>query len=113
MLEKPKITDDMRQCFPMMLCYWMWLKKKKYWKRNDKKSLSKALDAIRKMLSQIVSLWPRKEGQGWDIPKFHEQLHIPDDILQNGAPSGSHSGPLEHNHIQLVKNQVRGPKEGE
>ena len=27
-LEKPKITDDMRQCFQMMLCYWMWLKKK-------------------------------------------------------------------------------------
>ena len=32
-LEKPKITDDMRQCFQMMLCYWMWLKKKKYWKK--------------------------------------------------------------------------------
>ena len=79
------------------------VKKEKYWKRNDKRSYLKALDAIRKMLSQIVSLWPGTEGQGWDIPKFHEQLHIPDDILQNGAPSGSHSGPLEHNHIQLVK----------
>ena len=77
--------------------------KEKYWKRDDKRSFLKALDAIRKMLNQIKSLWPRTEGQGWDIPKFHEQLHIPDNILQNGAPSGSHSGPLKHNHIQLVK----------
>ena len=23
-LEKPKITDDMRQYFQMMLCYWIW-----------------------------------------------------------------------------------------
>ena len=40
------------------------VKKEKYWKRDDKKSYLKALDAIRKMLSQIVSLWPRTEGQG-------------------------------------------------
>ena len=65
------------------------------------------------MLNQIVSLWPRTEGQGWDIPKFHEQLYISDDILQNGALSGSHSGPLEHSHIHLVKNQVRRLKKKE
>ena len=35
------------------------------------------------------------KGQGWNLPKFHEQLHIIDDIIWNGAPSGSYSGPLE------------------
>ena len=33
-LKKPKIADDMRQCFQMMLCYWMWLKKKILKKRQ-------------------------------------------------------------------------------
>ena len=54
------------------------------------------------MLSRIIALWPRTEGQGWK-PKSHEQIHVPDDIPDNGSPQGSHSGPLEHNHIDLVK----------
>ena len=98
-----KIVNDMRECFQMILCYWIWLKKDTYWCRNDRESLLAAKMAIRKMLSKIVSLWPRTEGQGWHLAKFHEQLHVPDDILYNGAPSGSHSGPLEHNHIRMVK----------
>ena len=59
--------------------------------------------AIRQMLSKIITLWPRSTGQGWNLAKFHEQLHVLDDIMQNGAPKGSHSGPVEHNHIEMVK----------
>ena len=95
--------NDMRECFQMMLCYWMWLKKDSYWIRGHKEDLDKALHAIRTMLTRIVALWPRTQGQGWNLAKFHEQLHVPDDINQNGSPCGSHSGPLEHNHIQMVK----------
>ena len=59
------------------------------------------------MLMKIKDFWPRTEGQGWNIPKFHEQLHVPDDILQNGSPAGTHSGPVEHNHIHFVKHLSR------
>ena len=55
------------------------------------------------MLMKIKVLWPRTEGQGWNIPKFHEQLHVPDDIFQNGSQASTHSGPVEHNHIHFVK----------
>ena len=96
-------VNDMRECFQMILCYWMWLKKDKYWKRKDKDSMVAAKYAIQQMLARIVDLWPRTTGQGWNLAKFHEQLHVPDDIFQNGAPSGSHSGPVEHGHIQMVK----------
>ena len=93
----------MRECFQMILCYWMWLKKDTYWKVGDNRTQLQATTAIRKMLSRIIALWPRTEGQGWKLPKFHEQIHVPDDIADNGSPQGSHSGPLEHNHIDLVK----------
>ena len=98
-----RTLNNMRECFQMVLCYWMWLKRKTYWHREDNEKYSEALGAIRRMLSKIKSIWPRTQGQGWDLPKFHEQLHVPDDILQNGAPAGTHSGPAEHNHIQFVK----------
>ena len=96
-------VKDMRECFQMLLCYWSWLKKDSYWARSDYKQMQEATQAIRKMLSRIIKLWPREEGQGWNLAKFHEQLHVPDDIFYNGCPKGSHSGPVEHNHIQMVK----------
>ena len=65
--------------------------------------MEQVTNAIRQMLSKLIVLWPRESGQGWNLAKFHEQLHILDDIYYNGSPQGSHSGPVEHNHIQMVK----------
>ena len=42
-LKKPKIVHDMRQCFQIMLCYWMWLKKKKYRKEIMRSLFQKPL----------------------------------------------------------------------
>ena len=79
------------------------VKKTKYWKINNKKASSNALRAIRKMLSRMKTFWPRETGQGWDLPKFLEQLHVIDDIIWNSALAGSFSGPLENNFIPFVK----------
>ena len=81
----------------------MWLKKKNYWKRDDRDTPLKAHEAIRKMHSRIKSLWPRTEGQNWNTAKFHEQQHGVNDMQNNGAPSGSNSGPPEHFFIDVVK----------
>ena len=97
-------VSQMRQVFQMMLCYWMWLKKDKYWKRGDKVAKEAARGAIQTMLHELMVLWPRDTGQGWEKAKVHEQLHVPDDIERNGAPQGWHSGPTENNHIASVKN---------
>ena len=59
------------------------------------------------MLQSIINLWPCHKGQGWEIGKFHEPLHVPDDIVCFGSPQGTHSGPTEHNHIQHVKRPSR------
>ena len=93
----------MRECFQMLLCYWVWLKEDSFWDRKDYDQMHQATNAIRQMLSKILSLCPRDAGQGWNLTKFHEQLHVPDDIYCNGSPRASHSGPVEHNHIQMVK----------
>jgi hypothetical protein len=95
---------QMRQVFQMMLCYWVWLKKDKYWQRGDKEAKQVARTAIQTMLNELITLWPREQGQGWEKAKVHEQLHVPDDIERNGAPAGWHSGPTENNHIATVKN---------
>jgi hypothetical protein len=92
------------QVFQMMLSYWVWLKKDKYWRRGDVEAREAARHAIQIMLSELLKLWPRTTGQGWEKAKFHENLHIPEDIERNGAPQGWNGGPTENNHIATVKN---------
>ncbi len=99
--------NDMRQVFQMMLAYWVWLKKDSYWVRGDVIAREGARTAIRTMLRDLQKLWPRQSGQGWEKPKNHEQLHVPDDIERNGAVQNYHTGPTEHNHIFHVKRLAR------
>ena len=106
-MDNPQNYTNMVQCFQMILCYWMWLKKDSYWNLSDTAPKRNAKEAIRVMLKDIKRLWPRAKGQKWDLPKFHEQLHVPDDIEMNGCPAGSHSGPAEHNHIANVKKPAK------
>jgi hypothetical protein len=94
----------MCQVYQMMLCYWVWLKKDKYWKRGEKKAKHIARSAIQIMLYELMKLWPRNKGQGWERAKIHEELHVPDDIERNGSPHGWHSGPTKNNHIASFKN---------
>ena len=59
------------------------------------------------MWKPIPNLWPRLKGQGWEVAKFHKQLHVLDDIVRFGSPQGTHSGPMEHNHICHVKQPAK------
>ena len=81
----------------------MWLTKKCYWKRNDKNARNRARKRIIKLMRQLQCDWNRASGQGFFIPKFHEQRHIPDDIERHGPPCGSHTGVTEHQHIDTKK----------
>jgi len=94
-------VNTMQYIFCMILCYWFWLKKTTYWKRDDTQSCEEARHAIQKMLQQLINLWPCNRGHGWFKPKIHEQLHIPRDIVRNGSPRNTYSGPLEQGHIAL------------
>ena len=96
-------TRDMIEVFQMMLCYLWWLKRTTFWKRGDKTARDEAQQAIRILLMQLTDLWPRNNGQGWVLAKFHEQLHVTDDIERNGNPHNSDSGPTERHHIDRIK----------
>ena len=93
--------------FQMLLSYWMWLKKPTYWQRHMSHERETAKRAIRMMMEQLITLWPRGTGNGWEKPKLHEQLHVPDDIERNGAVQNYHTGPTENHHIHHIKNKAK------
>ena len=60
---------------------------------------TKAKKAIQRCLKFLKKHFPRQEGQGWNIPKFHEQLHVADDISRNGPPATTYTGVVEYQHV--------------
>jgi hypothetical protein len=90
-------------CFQQMLCYWAWLKQDLFWVTTDEQACAEATRCIKVMMGQIQRLWPRQWGLKWLLTKLHEQFHVPRDIHRHGRHMNVHTGPQEHNHIQIKK----------
>lgn len=103
-------ANGMRLAFQRLLAYRSWLRKKQFWKTDDSEGPRKAKAAIKKCLQCLLDNFPRTQGQGWNIPKFHEQLHVSDDIQRNGPPSVTYSGVVEHQHVTAKKHATRTRK---
>ena len=101
------VTRDISYTLEMLLCYWAWLKQDAYWSMNCPNQLQSVMDAVATLLGELVSCVPRMTGNGWNIPKVHEQLHVPAYIQMFGAHRNLHTGPTEHNHIELSKKTAR------
>ena len=101
------VTRDISYTLEMLLCYWAWLKQDQYWKVDSIIQLDTVNHAVSTLLEELVSCVPRLRGNGWNIPKVHEQLHVPAYIQMFGAHRNLHTGPTEHNHIELSKKTAR------
>lgn len=88
-------------CFEQMLCYWAWLKQDHYWMAGDEEACEAATKSIKIMAKQLQVLWPRLKGLKWALTKLHEMFHVPRDIQRNGKHYNVHSGPQEHNHLDV------------
>ena len=101
------VRRDISYTLEMLLCYWAWLKQDTYWKKDSTSQLEIVKNAVSTLLDELVSCVPRMKGNGWSIPKVHEQLHVPAYIQMFGAHRNLHTGPTEHNHIELSKKTAR------
>ena len=64
-------------------------------KRAD---IRKAKRIMPKFMELIKRTFDRTDGQGMKIIKFHDLIHIMDDILRFGSHQNYNSGPSEHTH---------------
>ena len=98
-----ELANKITYVLEMLLCYWAWLKQDTFWDPLSEAQYESVKDAVSTLLLELVSCVPRETGNGWDIPKIHEQLHIPCYIQMFGAHRNLHTGPAENNHIELSK----------
>jgi hypothetical protein len=73
--------------FEALLCFDQWLNKPTFWpaKYHTASKLSVAA-AIRKLMSMCKADIPLAANKSWKFPKFHELLHILNDMERFGAP---------------------------
>ena len=105
-----KQVKSVQTAFQKLLAYRSWLRKSEFWKVDNSKGKENAKKAIQKCLGYLQKHFPREEGQGWNIPKFHEQLHVPDDISRNGPPATTYTGVVEHQHVIAKQHAERTRK---
>ena len=96
--------------FQKMLAYWLWLHKTEFWEIGNKDAKSRAKETIKNCLKYLINHFPQQQGQGWNIAKLHEQLHIPDDIKYNGPLSVTYTGVVEHQHVTSKQHCARTRK---
>ena len=75
------------QVFEALLCFDAWLSKPTFWnKSNELEAKRIAQASIRQLLDMCCHSIPTRNTNPWKFPKFHELLHIVDDICRFGAP---------------------------
>ena len=73
--------------FEAMLCFDAWLNQATYWTaQHHAESKVVVHKAIQTLMSMCVSDIPLSKGKSWKFPKFHELLHILDNMERFGAP---------------------------
>lgn len=120
---------DILNLFEMLLCFEAWCKKPTFWRLPDedgwgvyrsKYAISIMLNTVKQVLPRAeaplvpsmphlkVKDWPEpKGGNGWKVPKFHEMLHLVDDMVRFGAPRNYYAGAPEANHKSFAKRHGR------
>jgi hypothetical protein len=71
--ELPEIVN----MFDCLLCFDAWLSRRTFWRLDDPPTAKAGYQA---------SIIPTVKTTAWKFPKFHELLHIVDDIERFGAP---------------------------
>jgi hypothetical protein len=94
---------DLRQkvkVLERMLCFHDWLFAKEHLKANidvdQDGNDSISLQKIRDLMQGIKLYFPRSQGMGWKLTKFHQLLHFPHNISRHGSALNFDGGRPEY-----------------
>ena len=102
--ELPEIVN----MFECLLCFDAWLNRPTFWRLDDSSTEKAGYQAsILKQMQMCKSYVPSVKATAWKFPKFHELLHIVDDIERFGAPINYCAQRPESLLIQAAKKPGR------
>ena len=84
--------------FLFLFCRMLQFEKKFKLPSHKRADIRQAKRIMPKFMELIKRTFDRTDGQGMKIIKFHDLIHIMDDILRFGSHQNYNSGPSEHTH---------------
>jgi len=95
--------ENMLQMLEMLLAFHAWYKRGHPFSLKTNKEKEEVMNAICIMMCQIKRYAPHQNRNGWHLQKFHDLLHIVQDIENFGSPNNVDAAPNENNLINLAK----------
>ena len=84
--KRPSVVKDVVQAFECLLCFDAWLRQTEQWDiAQTHTAVASAKASILCLMRYIKKGVPRSDGNGWKLSKFHEMLHLPDNMVSFGA----------------------------
>ena len=101
--RRKEIYAEFIKTLEYTLCFQAWYEHGTMWCRDDHEAKRLADCRIRTLMKMIIKVVPREDGNGWDIPKMHEMMHVTRDVNHYGRMSGYSSSKGE----QLLKPKAK------
>ena len=102
-MRKHKFTlKEFQECIKLMLSFYQWVHMV-----NRKSSIRKARKVVVHMLNLLKKCFPRTEGHGWKIPKFHCWANMLSHVERFGSASVFDGGKGERYLKSIVKDLVK------
>ncbi|HEY9295875.1 MAG TPA: hypothetical protein VIQ31_05790, partial [Phormidium sp.] len=98
---------DILYLLEMLLSFYAWYKHGHPFLLDNRETKEETKEAIRILLRSIKELVPRNCGNGWKLQKFHEILHLVDDMELFGSPLNWDASPGEHSLIDFAKRPAK------
>jgi hypothetical protein len=99
--------NRVRKILERLLCFEQWTKRETFWVMDDQSAQIAAEKAISDLLAALSKALPRTVGNGWQIPKFHEHLHLAHFINEFGTPRNFYASRCENHHIDVCKKPAK------
>ena len=85
-----KKLPEIVQTFEALLCFDAWVNQSHFWKTSDSvgraAAMATATESIQELMKMCRKNIPTSKPNAWKFPKFHEMLHIVDDMSRFGSP---------------------------
>ncbi len=98
---------DLMELLEALLTFHAWCKCRDSFRCSTQDDIDDIRHSIATLLDMVKSRFPRNVGNGWDLQKFHELLHVPDDIFRFGSPRNTDAGPGERSLKDFAKKPAR------
>jgi hypothetical protein len=98
--------DQLQEVLEALLAFHAWSKCSASYDVSNDAAVERLKISVIALLSMVSVRLPREEGNGWQLQKFHEILHLVDDIKRFGSPRNTDTGPGERSLKFFAKKQA-------